>query len=157
MSWCRVAGGPWSTAPALAIVIAGALVGCAGTTTGSGTPVGSSTRGLSVPSTVGEVHLDVGDTLAVEFGTVNYSVGDQWRVADDPDPEVLTQLLADGSGGEQEPAPPGSAIELTMRFVAVAPGSTSIAFEYSYRGGAGTPPDSGPRRRTVTVTVAGQS
>lgn len=156
MSWCRPAAGRSSTLLVLASVVAGALMGCAEATTVSGTPVGPSTARVSVPSTVGDVRLAVGDTLAVEFGIVNLSVGDQWRVAEDPDPEVLAEMLADGAGADQEPPPPGSATRLTMRFVAVAPGSTSLTFQYSHRGGPGSPPDSGPSRRTVTVTVAGR-
>lgn len=104
--------------------------------------------------------LGVGQTLAVAFGNINYSIGDQWAVVSDPDPNVVRPLFAqieparaDTPIVDEEPMPPGSSATLTMRFVALAPGHTAVWFQYSYRGTPQDLDDGFAGTRTIAVTV----
>ena len=100
------------------------------------------------------VELAVGETLALDLGEVNPSVGDAWEVAVEPDPAVLAPAEYHTDGGDGEVA--GGSIEAEYRFEAVGPGTTTLELQYAYRGS--TDPDETARRvaddrLVVTVTV----
>ena len=86
----------------------------------------------------------------VDFGEINTSVGDEWVLDQDPDDKVLSEgdpeseVLGDGA--------PGSPSILVYEFDATAAGTSTLEFEYHFRGGA---PDfgHGPTPVTVVVTV----
>lgn len=149
----------------MALVVSAVVCGCGVRVDGDSIATSPATttavESVTVPSTAGSVQLGVGQGLAVQFGTINYSVGDQWAVVSDPDPDVVRPLLAqdeprrgDVPPSEEEPMPPGSSTTLTMRFVAIAPGHTTVSFQYSYRGTAQDPGDGSPGRRTIAITVS---
>lgn len=125
---------------AVAVTLAGSLTACG--------PVET-----SVPVTVDEVVVPAGQTIVLDLGQVSTSVGDDWRLTTAPDPEVLTQgeVRAEPAGDESAP---GALTQLGYAFEAVAPGTTTVGFTYSYRGEDGDPlgrvDDPAP---TVVVTV----
>ncbi|WP_416446770.1 protease inhibitor I42 family protein [Leucobacter sp. HNU] len=97
------------------------------------------------------VTVPVGETLVVDFGTINSSVGDQWDITAQPDPDVL---VPDTRRVEPEgpPEPIGAPHEFAYRFTARAKGTTTIGFEYRFRGEL--PSDPAERdAATITVTV----
>ncbi len=107
----------------------------------------------TVPYTASEVTLAVGETLVVDFGDYNPSVGDGWDLTTRPDAEVLSKGESIHDDGGEE-LPPGSSLHLLWEFTAEGPGTTTIGFTYSYRGDEGDPEgrteDPNP---TITVTV----
>lgn len=120
------------------------------------TPARPQAPATSVDSTTERVQLEVGQTLAIEFGTINYSIGDSWSIATDPDPAVLQELLQEVETPEdvsQQPPMPGADTTLTMRFVAVGTGQTTIEFQYSYRGRQQDTRDGSPGGRTMAIVV----
>lgn len=98
--------------------------------------------------------LAVGETLVVDFGEINSSIGDGWALTTRPDADVLSkgeeeyESLAEGDEV-------GAGANLTYRFEAVGPGTTTIGFTYSYRGTEGDPEgrtDDPTPEISVTVT-----
>lgn len=93
--------------------------------------------------------LVVGQTLVVDFGEINTSVGDEWVLTQDPDDEVLSQgeaeseVLGDGA--------PGSPSTFLYAFEAREAGTSTIDFEYRFRGAADF--GHGPSPVSITVTV----
>lgn len=107
------------------------LVALAATTSGCGSP-----RQVLVAETAGSVTLAVGETLVVDLGEINRSIGDDWAITTEPDPAVL------GAGEAEEDAESdldGSYSHLTYRFEAVGAGTTTIGLTYRYRGVEGDP------------------
>lgn len=114
----------------MSVALAGLLVaGLAGCTPGARE---------TVPYTTSEVTLEVGETLVVDFGEVNPSIGDSWELTTRPDADVLSKGEAVHDDGGEE-LPPGSGQPLAWEFTAEGPGTTTIGFTYSYRGDEGDP------------------
>lgn len=97
--------------------------------------------------------LAVGETLVVDFGEINSSIGDGWALTTRPDAGVLSkgeEEYEDLAEGDEV----GAGANLAYRFEAVGPGTTTIGFTYSYRGTEGDPEgrteDPTPE---ITVTV----
>jgi hypothetical protein len=105
-----------------------------------------------VEPTAGSVDLVVGQTLVVDFGDINASVGDAWVLTQDPADAVLgageaeTEYLgeADETGGRNT---------LVYTFEATGAGESVLELEYEFRGEA---PESGqgPDPSEVTLTVS---
>ncbi|MEP7766113.1 protease inhibitor I42 family protein [Sanguibacter sp. 25GB23B1] len=104
-----------------------------------------------VDATASSAELVVGQTLVVDLGEMNSSVGDDWLITDEPDGEVLREgerfseyLGEDGEDGGRN--------TLAYEFEAVGDGETTLELEYRFRGGA---PDfgHGPEPVSITVTV----
>lgn len=106
----------------------------------------------SISVDVDEVMVPAGQTIVIDLGEITTSVGDDWRITTAPDPAVLTEgeRRAESVGDDE----PGSPSLLSYAFEAVAPGTTTIGFTYSYRGEDGDPQgrveDPAP---TIVVTV----
>jgi predicted secreted protein len=87
-------------------------------------------RVVGVDVSAGSASLAVGETLRINFGAVNPSIGDSWYLTGAPDPAVLTDsdwtMDSDchqaGCGGQ-----------LSWTFRASGPGSTTVTFQYCYR------------------------
>ena len=92
-----------------------------------------------IPYTAEVAALAVGETLVVDFGDVNSSIGDGWQLTARPDPAVLSDGEAIQEYDGQGEPPPGSASHLVYEFTARAPGTTTIGFTYAYRGEVGDP------------------
>ena len=93
---------------------------------------GCAAQRVEVEPDDGAVTLGVGEVLVVEMGEVSSSIGDDWDVDVEPDPAVL-------GTGEQHveddgEVAPGSGVDVEYRFAAVGEGTTSITFQYAYRG-----------------------
>ncbi|WP_146008121.1 protease inhibitor I42 family protein [Microbacterium aurantiacum] len=87
----------------------------------------------TVEHTADSVTLAPGETLVVDFGEINPSVGDAWVITQEPDAAVL------GPGEEEtrytgEEGMTGAPSELSYRFAPVGTGTTVIEFEYQFRG-----------------------
>ena len=84
------------------------------------------------------VHVNAGQQWAIDFSTINPSLGDSWSLLATPDPAVLRDL-----GQQQEPTDycPSEAVgcnqRLLWRFAALGAGTTTLRFQYCYRS---TPP-----------------
>jgi predicted secreted protein len=107
----------------------------------------------TVPYTADEATLAVGETLVVDFGDVNPSIGDSWELTTRPDEDVLSkgeEVVLDAD----EETPPGAPSHVVYEFRAKGKGTTTIGFTYSYRG---TPGDELGRTDDptpeITVTV----
>jgi predicted secreted protein len=110
---------------------------------------------VEVKATAGSASLAKGETLRVDFGDINESIGDSWYLVTQPDATILTEKdqVFDSRCGQ-----PGCASHMTWLFAAVGPGTTTVVFQYCYR----TRPencDNGPGRGPadpvhLTVTVA---
>jgi predicted secreted protein len=92
----------------------------------------------TISYTVDEIAVPAGQTIVLDLGEINTSVGDDWRLTTTPDPAVLTEgeLRAETVGDDDET---GNPTRLSYAFEAVAPGTTTIGFTYSYRGEDGDP------------------
>jgi predicted secreted protein len=120
-----------------------AVAGCGGTST------------VEVAVGAGSVQVARGDTLLVDLGRYNASIGDSWHLIEPPDPAVLSE-------GDQEYDAdcdaPGCGGRLTWRYLARGPGTTTLGFRYCYRSkldSCQAQPDRGPDlpvKLTVTVT-----
>lgn len=105
---------------------------------------------LVIDPTTSSAELVVGQTLVVDFGEINSSVGDGWVLDQDVDgvlSEATTRseyLGEDGSTGGRD--------TLAFELEALAEGESTLVFEYRFRGDV---PDfgHGPTPVTVTVTV----
>lgn len=99
-----------------------------------------------------QVTIGVGDTLVVDFGEINPSIGDGWELTTPPDESVLRQV--EGVVTERVPGNDGGDVDLGYGFAAVASGTTTLGFSYAYRGAIGDPEDrADPDTSTITVTV----
>jgi len=114
----------------------------------------TSTKEVGVDA--GEVTVEKGQTLVVDLGAVNSSIGDSWYLIETGDRAVLGEgdrnFDSDCKGGAV-----GCGGTLTYEFEAVGAGQTRLVFKYCYRSGP-TDCDPGPGRgpaepRTITVTV----
>lgn len=105
----------------------------------------------TVDYTETEVAITTGETLVVDFGNVNSSVGDEWVVVQEPDAKVLGPAKS-RSEYQGEKGTTGSASHLSYRFAAVGSGTTEIAFEYRFRGEVPEDPDD-QKTAEITVTV----
>lgn len=113
------------------------LAGCAGTAE------------QTVDYTAGTVTVSTGETLVVDFGEVNPSVGDDWVITTEPDPAVLgegdPEFTTDAPDGMT-----GAPGELVYRFPTTGAGTTVIAFEYRFRGEV---PEDIDDQKTAEITV----
>lgn len=95
------------------------------------------------------VTLSDGQTLVVDFGEINPSVGDDWVITTEPDPAVLgegdSKVTSDAPDGMT-----GAPADLVYRFPTNGSGTTVIAFEYRFRGDV---PEDVDDRKTAEITV----
>ncbi|PII81433.1 hypothetical protein BMH32_12790 [Leucobacter sp. OLJS4] len=120
------------------ILFAGLSAGCA--PVAREVIIGYHTHSVTVP---------VGEILVVEFGTINSSVGDQWEITEGPDPKVLA--LDERKTTRSDPKEPiGAPHEFAYRFVARAKGTTTVGFEYRFRGEI---PEDPARRDSSRITI----
>jgi len=102
----------------------------------------------------GAATVTTGDTLRVDLGAANPSVGDSWHLIGPPDPAVLTDRGDDYTADCDMPGCGGS---LAWRFAAAGKGQTTLVFRYCYRSGPDDcqpAPDRGPATPVaLTVTV----
>lgn len=95
--------------------------------------------------------LAPGEVLIVDFGEVNATVGNAWVIVEEPDAAIL------GEGEERsdylgESGETGAASDLSYRFAAVGEGTTTIEFEYRFRGSVPEDPED-QKTATIEVTV----
>lgn len=121
---------------------------------------GCSMPDVTVAHDAGSATVAVGETLRVDFGEVNPSVGDNWFLVGEPDAAVLTEV-----GSETEEVSDcdgtGCPAELTWDFEAVGEGETTLVFQYCFRtgpedcmGDSNDGPAPAPVELTVQVTGA---
>jgi hypothetical protein len=140
-------------AAATAALLCLAVAACGGV--GSPTvPVGGGPPTVDVAVGAGSASLAAGETLRVDLGEANASIGDGWFLAEPPDPTVLTDR---GSASDQDCDEPGCGGRLFWSFAAAAPGTTPVVFRYCYRSrppSCEPEPSRGPTDPvTLTVTV----
>ena len=128
----------------LVVSLALALVGCSGADS-------------TVSYDAGTASVSDGETLRIDFGSINPSVGDSWYLVGEPDSAVLTEI---GSETDFECDEPGCGGELTWDFEAVGQGETTLVFQYCFRSGpedcVGDNQDSAPPEPVeLTVEVTG--
>jgi hypothetical protein len=97
------------------------------------------------------VTVSPGEVLIVDFGEVNATVGNAWVIVEEPDATIL------GEGEERsdylgESGETGAASDLSYRFAAVGEGTTTIEFEYRFRGSVPEDPED-QKTATIEVTV----
>jgi hypothetical protein len=80
----------------------------------------------------GTIELSVGQTALVDFGNTNSSVGDSWALQDGHDTTILTAAAVNSAYEKQNP-PPGSQAKTSATLKALAPGTTIVSYQYSYR------------------------
>ena len=123
---------------ALAAMLAGlAIVGCGGS------------RETTFGEDDGTVEVEAGDRFRIELAA-NPGVGDDWSLAQEPDPSVAV-LVADGFESDAGEDVVGAEGAEYFVFEAPAAGTTEIEFQYCYRGcgsAEGEPPE-----RLVTFDV----
>jgi predicted secreted protein len=129
-------------AVAILVLLAGGLTGC------------SATRRVGVET--GDVTVQKGETLAVELGGVNASIGDSWYLVSSGDRAVLGEPERKYDSDCPKDAA-GCGGTLSYEFKAVGVGQTELVFRYCYRSGLDKC-DPGPGRgpatpRTIRVTV----
>lgn len=127
---------------ALAIALALAVTGCSGADS-------------TVSHDAGTATVAVGETLRVDFGEVNSSVGENWFLVGEPDSVVLTEIGSDADasdcGGDV-----GCPVDLTWDFEGVGRGETTLVFQYCFRTGPDDcvgDTDDGPAPAPVELTV----
>lgn len=88
----------------------------------------------TVPLDAETASVSVGETLRIDFGKVNPSVGDSWYLVEEPDAAVLTEI---GRETRDDPDCDGDGCgnELAWDFEAVGPGETALVFQYCFRTG----------------------
>ena len=127
-------------------------IGAVGLITGLSAGCAPVDRETTVGYGADSVTVPVGETLVVEFGKINTSVGDQWDITAAPDPKVL--VLAERkpthSDAKQQVGAPH---EFAYRFEARAKGTTTIGFEYRFRGEVPSDP---ARQDSAKITVTVQ-
>jgi hypothetical protein len=82
----------------------------------------------------GSVEFAAGETALVDFGTTNSSVGDRWVLQDGYDTAVVTAEPVENVRHKAPPDHAGVPSETSARIKAVAPGTTTVTYGYSYRG-----------------------
>ncbi|KDA05885.1 hypothetical protein DC31_15460 [Microbacterium sp. CH12i] len=95
------------------------------------------------------VTVSSGETLVIDFGMINSSVGDGWVITTEPD----SAILGAGTAGTKylgEEGSTGGGNSLTYRFPAVGAGTTVIEFEYEFRGEV---PDDVAEQETARIEV----
>lgn len=112
----------------------------------------SETKVVTVDHEESKVELNTGDTLIVDFGTVNHSVGDEWIITSEPDPSLMSagKQLSKYLGGEGEAGAPS---ELKFEFSAKSAGSTKVEFVYEFRGAVPEDPDQ-QGTASIDITIA---
>jgi predicted secreted protein len=116
---------------------------------------GCSGADTTVSHDAGTATVAVGETLRVDFGEVNPSVGDNWFLVGEPDSAVLTEIgtATDPVSGCDET---GCGVELAWDFEAAGEGETTLVFQYCFRTGpddcVGDSSD-GPAPAPVELTV----
>lgn len=95
--------------------------------------------------------LVVGQTLVVDLGEMNSSVGDDWVITEEPDSTVLGagERLSEYLGEDGED---GGRNTLVYEFEAVGDGETSLELQYRFRDGTADF-GHGPEPVSITVTV----
>ena len=136
-------------AVAAAALAAAALAAAAGLVAGCG-----KTGGTDVPVGAGSANIAKGDTLRVDLGKANPSIGDSWHLVTPPDPAVLSDQ---GDEFDADCDRPGCDGRIRWTFIATGPGTTSLVFRYCYRSDAAhcvAEASRGPDEPvTLTVTV----
>jgi predicted secreted protein len=105
--------------------------------------------------------LRAGETLRIDFGKVNTSIGDNWSVAAKPDQSVLEGPKKNFRSDCQTPGEAmGCGGTLVWEFQARSAGRTDVRYQFCYQSdlpectyepGRGAP--EGPQRLSVTVTA----
>jgi predicted secreted protein len=95
------------------------------------------------------VEVRAEDRFRIEL-PANPGVGDDWSLAEQPDPAVV-QLVEDGFVSDADEELVGAPGVEYFLFEAIAPGETEIAFDYCYRGCGSA--EGEPLERTVTFDV----
>lgn len=131
------------------ILVARFVVVAASAAIGLGLSGCSATVEKTVDYTTSSVTFEPGESLVVDFGEVNHTVGDEWVVTQEPDPAVL------GPGDERSrylgyDGEAGAPSELSYRFAPVGDGTTVIRFEYQFRGSV---PEDVSDQETAEITV----
>ena len=80
----------------------------------------------------GGATIRVNDTLRVDLGDYNSSIGDAWYEVKNPDKKVLKDY-GDKLVSDCKPNQAGCGGHLYWEFVGFAKGSTSVRFQYCYR------------------------
>jgi Chagasin family peptidase inhibitor I42 len=85
---------------------------------------------VRVPMTAGTATLRTGETLRVDFGTINTGIGDAWFIMTQPDGAILTESdqIFDSACGQ-----PGCDSRMAWTFKATGAGTTTVVFRYCYR------------------------
>lgn len=87
-------------------------------------------RVVDVDVSAGSARLGAGETLRVDIGDVNPSIGDSWHLVTPPDSAVLAEKEQDYDPECEET---GCGSRLRWIFTAVKPGETTMVFRYCYR------------------------
>jgi predicted secreted protein len=87
-------------------------------------------RTVDVDLTAGSVQIAAGETLRVDLGQVNASIGDSWYLVGTPDSAVLSEGEKDY---DTDCDAPGCGGRLAWVFTARGPGETTLVFRYCYR------------------------
>jgi hypothetical protein len=90
----------------------------------------SATHAVNVSANAGSATVSIGDTLNVDFGDTNQSIGDSWYLVGKPDPAVLIEK---DRSFDSDCAQPGCGSRLTWVFNATGIGATTVVFRYCYR------------------------
>jgi len=129
------------TRTALAVAVAAiaglGIAGCAGAAE------------KTIEHTAGSVALAPGETLVVDFGEINPSVGDAWVITQEPDAAVLDAGVEETRYTGEE-GMTGAPSELFYRFAPVGSGTTIIEFEYQFRGAV---PEDAADQKTAKIEV----
>lgn len=113
---------------------------------------------VTVALDTGSATVSVGDSLRVDIGRVNGSIGDDWFLIDGADTGVLTD-----AGNETEPDADcdgaGCGGRMRWNFEAAATGVTTLVFQYCFQsgpddcvGGPNDEPAPDPVELEITVT-----
>ncbi|GAB3225119.1 hypothetical protein GCM10027447_14240 [Glycomyces halotolerans] len=109
----------------------------------------------------GTATVSAGERLWVDFGWVNFSVGDNWSLVGEPDAGVLAEFdRYSQTHPDCEDGMAGCESRLYWVFDAVAEGETTLVFQYCFRTGpedcVGDAGDSDPPEPVeLTVEVTG--
>lgn len=123
---------------------------------------GCARRGTLLDEGTTEVELEVGQTLQVDLGTWEPSVGDDWGVVSQTAPDVADAEVVMGSSvvGERprrDDAAGGGDARYAVEITALAPGTTTIRTLHCWRDGIEEGCDQAPNRPIdpveITVTV----
>lgn len=89
---------------------------------------------VTVDASRGAASVPQGHTLAVRLGEAGASTGQWWFLTEDPNSQVLKVGESHVSGcGEDGESAPGCTGKLVWEFAAIAPGRTSVQFQYCFR------------------------